>query len=1156
MPATTCLPALCRRFRRVALAVPVVLFALVAPTARGLQPDPKKSADPKTKDSPVVRLPDGTYLWVGSSTDSAGERVSLTPQELQKLLNELDQVRKQLAARKPAPPSGCAVRGRVEKRGEQLVAALRLTCTFRTTAPQTAVALGGRRGFLVAAALDGNKLPVLDTNEDGFALMVEAAGDHSLVLDLEAPVTSRGAKPELGFEIGLPRAAITTLLFDPPGQDVKRVNLTTKTVDPAQPARPPETRRTPALELKQLAARAGHEAGYPLGPVDSVEVTWDPPAAAAQPADQVQSADLDVAVLLTEPFVETTAKVRFRGPAREWKLVAPATADVTADHAAGPDTGPTQPATVSRPGDPNKPVWKIEFPAGSPATDWTVTVVTRQPRPRPEDPQHRGPYPVGPFTTLDVLRQTGTVKVTAAANTQLTFKHGPDLRKAEPPGPADEEVTTAFFRLVTGPSGSSASNAPLFTLEARPQVGAVKVKPTYRLSLTDTGWRVRAEVRVFPIRTQVESVLVEVPVNWRGLEASPPELVEGVQQVPPQDGFWAASAAQAVGGRRVSVVVRLAAAHKQPFDLVLTGTVPVEPGDAAGTVALPRFPEATESAATLTATVPDGFELRAETRDWDGEYAAWGTPLGAVADPSGKGSRAVTTVSGQAESGFARVTLGWSPHHPDLAAEVRADVTLGERQLVIVQQIKLRSSTGLPRRLRFRGPAAPAAMKTVPALDPVGTGEWVFATAPDATEVTVSATYATALPRQSPGVNGAARVPVALLWPVGATRTEATARVWTDLDTSRAVTSASSGWRELAVEPAPDRDALPVLTLSAVAAEPLTLETQPVADTGTVAVWAERGLVQAWGGDDGTVSYRARYLLRRWLRPSVEVRLPSPLAGPNPEFFRDGQRLDAVALTGTDDERAFRVPLPAARPGATTVVEVRYQLPVSRGPTGELVYFPPTLPGVAFVGPVQWQAVVAHGHTPLVSAGASTEFRWRPRPTGVAPCAAGSAEALEAWFRTGDDAADASDAPGEVFVARQVAPGPVRVYQVHHTGLVVVCSAAAFILVLVLWRLPGAVFGLGVAAASAAAVVAAIYYPHPAAQVAGACQPGVVAAAGVAALAAAARWLHRRRLARMPGFSRTSPEPSAQRVVLPSSARNRPNPDGTASFDPAPPIKG
>ena len=196
------MPAIRRTRARLRLVfAPAAFFASAFfLTAAAQPPDPKKAADPPTKadgksakdkDLPVVRLPDGTYLWLGNTGDGTDERVTLTPAELQKLLDQVEQLKKQLAARKATAPSGCAVRGKVQKRGEQLVAALTLDCTFRTTAPQTAVALGGRRGFLIAAALDGNRLPVLETTEDGFAVLVEAAGDHKLTLDLEAPVTSR-----------------------------------------------------------------------------------------------------------------------------------------------------------------------------------------------------------------------------------------------------------------------------------------------------------------------------------------------------------------------------------------------------------------------------------------------------------------------------------------------------------------------------------------------------------------------------------------------------------------------------------------------------------------------------------------------------------------------------------------------------------------------------------------------------------------------------------------------------------------------------------------------------------------------------------------------------------------------------------------------------
>jgi hypothetical protein len=918
------------------------------------------------------------------------------------------------------------------------------------------------------------------------------------------------------------------------------------------------------MEMKQLTSRPGQEAGAPLGPVDSLELTWDPPAATAQPADQVQSAELDVNVLLTEGVVEATAKFRLRGPAREWKLVAPANADLSVDRASNTEVGPTQPAVVARPNDPNKPVWKIELPAGSVAADWVVTAVTRQPRVKADDPQHRAPISVGPFTALDVLRQTGTIRVTAGANTHFTFKHGPDLRKAELPGPGEDEVTTAFFRLTTGPTGTTPVNVPMFTVESRAQTGAVKVKPTYRLSLTDAGWHIRAEVRVFPIRTEVDAVTVEVPAEWRGLEASPPELVEGVQQGIPQDSFWTGAAARLGHSQRVPVVVRLAAKHKQPFDLILTATVPVQPIDARRVVPLPRFPDAVEAGANITASVPDGFEVRGETRDWDGEHAAWGTPLTPSSEVSGRATRAVTGVTGKTEAGVSRVTLRWNPHRPDLTAEVRADVTLGDRlvanpnspgrvliQMVITQQIKLRGSTELPRQLRFRGPVSPAALKSSPALEPAGPGEWVLNVPPDTKELTLSVSFATTVRPSGGNETAPTKLPVVIVWPSGATQAETTVRVWSNMDTGHSVTTSSGGWREMPVEPAPDRESLPALTLVASGFEPLVLETQPTTDTGVVAVWADRGLVQAWGTDDGTVSYRARFLLRRWLRQTVEVRLPTPLAGPNPEFLRDGQRVDAIPLPG-GEERAFRLPLPPARMGATTVIEVRYQLPISRGRAGELLYQPPTLPSVAFAGPIRWQVTVPPGSTPLLAAGATAEFRWRPRTLGVGPVAGSSSASLDWWFSTGEEVGDDSEISGEGLTARQMTPGTLTVYRVSHIGMMIVCSIVGFLVLLLLWRLPSSVFGLGVALVGAAAVVTAMFYPHPAAQFVGSCQPGLATAVVVLFLLSVARWLYHRRVTRMPGFSRAMPDSPPPIVLLPSSAKKPLLGNGSALPSPAP----
>jgi hypothetical protein len=1158
MPANSRIPARLR----VVLAPALFLASALVLTAGAQPPDPKKLADPPAKtdtkngpkDATVVKLPDGTYLWLGIAGDGSDERVTLTPAELQKLLDQVEQLKKQLAARKAAAPSGCAVRGKIEKRGEQLVAVLKLTCTFRTAEPRTAVALGGRRGFLVAASLDGTRLPVLETTEDGFAVLVETAGDHTLTLDLEAPVTSRGAKPELGFEIGLPRAPITMLLFDPPGPDVKRVSLTTRMPPDPGKAVPPEPRRTLA-DVAQLASKPEHEAGYALGPVDSLEVTWDPPATAAQPADQVQSAEIDVTVLLTEGVVETTAKIKLRGPAREWKVIAPVGADFTIDRAPGApaDAGPALPPTVTKPGDPNKPVWKIALPAGSSGADWVVTAVTRQARPKPEDAKHRGPFPIGPFTTLDILRQTGTVKVTAGPHTRFAFKHGPDLRRAEPTDSVGDDVSAAFFRLVTGPTGTNPVNTPMFSVEASPQRGDVAVKPTYRLTLTDAGWRVRAEVKVFPIRTEVDALAVEVPADWRGLEVSPPELVEGVQPGTATDGFWLSTAARLTGTLRIPVVVRLAAGQKQPFDLVLTAVFPVEPGDQTAVVPLPRFPGAFEKEAAVIAAVPEGLEVRGELRGWDAELAAWGDALTAIPGADGKPPRVATSVTAKTEAGLARVLLGWNPHRPDLVAEVRADVVLGERQLEVTQRMTLRSAEGFPRQLRFRAPAGAAGLKAQPALTP-SNGDWLLAVAPDAKEVALTATFAVPLPRPT---DGAApwKVPVGLLWTAGTSRADATVRVWSNAATGRVLATSSIGWRELVAEPSPDRDTLPALSLAASGAEvPLILEVREVENPAAVAVWVERGLIQAWAAGDGAIDYRARFLVRRWLAPSVEVRLPGPLAGPNPEFRLDGLKVNATPVPDAGGvERAFRIPLPA--PGKAVAVEVRYQLPAAPGRVAEAVYLPPLLPTAAFTGPVRWQVTLPTGAVPLLTGGGTAEFRWRLGTTGLAPLPLAPAEGMERWFQTGEE--PIGEANAEAITARQASPGPVRLYRVPRTGFVILCSVVVFILVLVLSRLPGWAVGPVVAVVGGAVGVAAVMLPHPAAHVAGAAQPGLAGAALVLLGLALARLSYRRRVTRLPGFARSLPaEPAADAPVIPSSTRKRPAVVGSSGAAPVTPAGG
>lgn len=1093
-------------------------------------PDAPKvdKADPKPQ---AVKLPDGTFLWLG--TAEGGERVTLTPQEFQKLLDRAEQLKKELAARKPAAPSGCAVRGRVEKRGEQLVASLKLTYTFRTAQPNTAVALGGKRAFVVAAALDGAKLPVLETTDDGFAVLAETAGDHSLVLDLEAQVTARGAKAEVGFEFGLPRAPITTLGLDPPN-DVKRLTLVTKAPDPLRPA---EARRL-TLDAKHLAQR-GSDGGLALGPVESLEVSWEPPATAAQPADQVQSAEIDVGVVLTDGFAEATAKIRLRGPGREWKVVAPATADVSVDRVTAPgEIGPLQPPVVTRPGDPNKPVWKVELPAGSAGTDWAVTAVVRQPRPKAGTKS--APSPVGPFAVLDVFRQTGTVSVKAGPHTRFVFKHGPDLRRAEVAGPQDDELSTALFKLTTGPTGSTAVNTPLLTVEAWPVEGAVRVRPVYKLELAENGasWRVRAEIAVKPIRTEVEAIAIDVPAEWRGLESEfDPEAVQGVGQGK-GDGAW------------LPVTVRLVRPTKQPFNIVLLGTVAVPGGKGAAVVPLPRFPKSLERDATLTASVPEGLELRGTGRGWEGDQVATagGVPLAAAPGADGRPPKVATTVTGRAELGLAGAALNWQPHRPNVAAEFRTDVTLGERQMVVSQLIKLRAQDGFDRQVRLRGPVNALGLKTAPFLEAVSPGVWALAPPGDAKEVTLRVSFALPLPAHA---DGPLSVPVGLFWPVDVVRTDAAVRVWVGSATGRTIGAAAPGWRELPPEVAPDRDTLPALTLGASAEHPLVLEVSRANPDSAVGVWVERALVEAGATEDGGVSYRARFRLARSLHPAVEVWLPA-LSGPNPVARLDGLTAPLVPAGDSDGGSLYRVTLPELPPGRAAVLELQYTLPGARQVVGETVYQPPRVTSAAYSGPVRWLITEAPGSAPLLlSARAKAELRWRWRGPVLAPSAAPRGD-LEKWFNSGGEPDAGATAPaqeGEPLAARQLGPEPVRVARAPWVALAIVCSLLVFLVVVGLTWLPATAGGLAVTLLGGAFAVGAVLYPQPTAQAVAAAQPGFALGLAAVAVQAVVRWEVRRRVRHLPGFTRAAPEATTGSAPPPApsapSARSRPGSTGT-----------
>lgn len=1086
-----------------------VLFVACAALSPGPSPaQPPKPPAAETR-AAAIKLPDGTVVFFTKNPDDPNppvDGVILSGKEYKALVDQADAAKKGRDPAKPQAPSGCAVRGKVQAAGDSQLAALTLTYTVQTTAPRTTVFLGCGRGFPRAARLADGKLPILGATDDGLTVFLEAAGEHTLTIDLDAPVVPRGAKGELGFELGLPRAAITTFAFEPPPGGVKSVTVGTRTPD-----RPTEVRRN-SFPVERLAASGGQ----PLGPTDLLDVTWDAPTTTAPPpaADTALVADTEVAVRVDESQIEATAKIRVRGPSRDWQIALPPGADVTATRATPAGPAPEFPAaspTLVRPPDPNKPVWTLKLPEG-PAAEWVVTATVRQSRPKLPDPKNRGPYPVGPFAVPAATRQTTVARVSAPPSVRVRVKHGPDVRPQNPPAGADEELVGVYKATATAQPGRGYP-PPLFELDATPAKVFVRVEPAYRLRRTEAGWRLDANLKVTPVRAEIEQVVVEVPEGWQTLEAGPPDVVDEVHE-------------QKEGKTRV-LTVRLVTGQRAAFGLTLTGTFPVPAAAKTATIGLPRFPQAIEQNARVTATVPEGLEIRGTATAWENGQPAGVTDLKPDAGEPKPGA-GVAAASAAFEKGVGRVDVGWQPHRPELDADVRADVTIQDRQVVVAQTVRFRAADGGGRPVRLRGPVTATGLRGVPPPDPVGPGEWVFRPPADAgKDFTLSLSYGLPIPAQRAGDPGPTRVPVGLIWPDPATRVTAGVRVWTA--TARRVTRYDGPWRELA--PEADRETLPLLTLAGSGTGlPLAFDMGEPGDGSVPQVWVDRAYYQAWVGDD-RVAVRARFLLRRWSTGSADVTLP---AGVVPEVTLDGRKVTDLGVGGDPQVgfRTVRIPLSEPRPGRSSVVlEVRYQLPAVRGTWAAVPLVPPTLAAASSRTPARWHVTVPPDVTPLAFAdGWQTEARWAVRGGLATPVPLASAADLEQWFAAGGETDPESDwtpaaTDADALTGRQPTPATVDVYRVPRSGWIAGCSVVTVLLGVGLTRVRVGLVGPAVAAVGAGAAVAAAIWPQPAAQVVTGCQPGLWAVGLLLGGQVGLRWYHRRRVTHLPGFTRARREP-------------------------------
>jgi hypothetical protein len=434
-----------------------------------------------------AKLPPGSVIIISTNPREAFQNVDavvLSPEEYRKLLDAAEQARK--SPEKSETPSVCRLSGKIELRGNRDVAVLTADYRFRTTGPKAAVAVGLQKAKLTGAILDGRLAAFGSATEDsGFTVVADAAGDHILRIEFETPVVSRSKPGERGVEIGLPGSAITTLerLELPPGATQIRIG--------GRPA---------------AAGALASGTATVLGPITALDITWDSRSTGILPKPLLAAearTDLRIEERITTSHTHLTVRV-LRGESNGLSLVAPADAEVTADSA----------HSVEKPSELDRKVWTIRREASG--ADFVVDIVVRTPTVLGR------PFAIRPAIVVGAAQQRGTIVIGTAANVRLSFElsSGADIVRREP---ADESSRDAIFAYGRIPE----TGFPL-VVTATVMTGQIESLIQHTLTLGDRGWRWQGKIDIRPLRMDVAQLEVEVPANWSEFRTTSADTVESV----------------------------------------------------------------------------------------------------------------------------------------------------------------------------------------------------------------------------------------------------------------------------------------------------------------------------------------------------------------------------------------------------------------------------------------------------------------------------------------------------------------------------------------------------------------------------------------------------------------------------------------------------
>lgn len=1057
---------------------------------------------PKTNPpADAFKLPDGTIIFYASPANSASptiDSVRLSAKEYEALLERLNRVNNELKA---IPPSECQIEFASVVKGETNVAELTATFHFQTTKSRTLISLGGRGMFPIAVRYSTDEIPILRSGEEGFTVLVERAGEYTLIMKAEANISFRVGRNEVGFEIGLPGAVLTSITRSKSFQE-KFVSISARSNAAANDLR--------RIDSSRLDVTAERPKGYPVGAATSLEVTWN--SSDSSPSG-IDTAHFDTAVRVEDTIVESVSKIRLKGRKKNWSLALPNGSLVAVERISSkPNLTTDGGAIVTSPKTPAQNDWQISTPETG---EWLVTVTHRQNRPAKTAADFNGPFSVGPLTVRDVFRQTGTIRIFAPPAVRIVPHHGSEIQIADPlPAVAGEDAPTASFVVRAIPATPS-----IMTFEVRQAPSSIQLRPTHRLRLTDTGWRLRSECRIVPIHVEVSQLVLEVPSGWGSVDVGPAETVEGVTTI--SDGN---------PSRRLAI--RLNAARKEPFDLIIESTFPTDVNLRTHNAIIPllKLMNVVTRESKIFTSVPDGWDVKGSVQETG---AAKGTKNWEMTaeNVSGKSAGPVTNLTANCERECSNVTLTWQPYRPELAVNLNTDVVVNDRQIVISQAYTFTAQAPYPKPIRLRGPVNISGLRATPSLTPLSSGEYSLQPPTDKKTFTLTVSYAVPVALKS----SENEIPVHLLLPEDATRTNTIVRAWGPY--GRNVTFVGKAWREEPLSPSPDRETWPSLTVSnlRVLNEPpasLILNLREGSGTYLPDTVIDRAVMVAMTTPERKNRLISQYGLIRWPIGGLEIESP---ADTTCEFWLDNRKMESATQRTDSGNQLFRIPMPDSRPGrGSLLLEIRMSADSQQAIVN--TFTPPIIRRAAYQSPIRWSVMGPSTHSLLVFGNdpiPKMKWRWGGLLKGIEFSPQDDIE--ESFIRlSGDWEIDGSSPVSMWEGLTDRANASVRVFGIPRVAVVLICSIASLLLIFAMYQLVPQRRTWLIMIISCAVVVSYFMSPQPTGHMISAAQPGVLIAFCLWAYVILQRWWDSRNRYSLIAFERVGTD-SQNRVVVPPS---------------------